>query len=291
MIFITGGTGFVGRNLIKRLTDEGKKVRCLVRSGESDYLSGLGVEVVKGDVLNSADLATMQGCDTVIHLVGIWRAKMAVYKRLHLQGTSNVVEAAKNAKIKRFIYLSAMGVSLKLPTGFYITKGESEEIVKNSGLEYTIFRPAVIIGPGDEFTTALIDMIKKSPLAPVLGDGKVRLQPLWVGDIVDCLVKCLDLPQAINRTYDIAGCDVLTYDQILDAIMDVLSVSKKKIHLPLDLISPVIRLAGMVIPNLPISYDELKIMRTDNVCDVSKLVSDFGLKQTGFRKALDYYLP
>ncbi len=292
MIFVTGGTGFVGRNLVKRLMDDGRKVRCLVRSGESEYLSGLGAEVVRGDVLDADGLAgAMCDCDAVIHLVGIWRANMATYRALHIQGTSNVVEAAKTAKIRRFIYVSAMGVSLQIPTGFYQTKGESEEIVKVAELDYTIFRPAVIIGPGDEFTTALVDMIKKSPVAPVLGDGRVRFQPLWVGDLVDCLVSSLTTDRSINQTYDIAGPDILSYDQLLDNIMDALNVSMGKLHLPLGLISPMLKLAEVFIPKLPISYEELNIMRKDNVCDISRAVSDLKLKQTGFREALSHYLP
>jgi NADH dehydrogenase len=292
MILVTGGTGFVGRHLVKRLLDEGKKVRCLVRSGESAYVSGLGAEVVKGDVLDPDSLTgTMNGCNAVIHLVGVWRASMATYRALHIQGTFHVVAAAKAAGIKRFIYTSAMGVSLKIPTGFYLTKGESESILKKFSLNYTIFRPAVIIGPGDEFTTALVDMIKKAPVVPVLGDGQVRFQPLWVGDIVDCLAKSLDRPETVNQTYDIAGPDVLSYDQILDSIMDVLGAPKGKLHLPLGLVSPLIRLAEVCVPNLPISYDELQIMHKDNVCDTARVVKDFALKQTGLREALSNYLP
>jgi NADH dehydrogenase len=292
MLLVTGGTGFVGHNLVKRLREEGRGVRCLVRSGESAYLSELGAEVVRGDVLDPASLSgVMNDCRVVIHLVGVWRASRDIHRRLHIQGTANVVEAAKAAGVRRFIYISAMGVSLGIPTTFYQTKGESEGAVKRAGLEYIIFRPAVIIGPGDEFTTALVDMIKKSPVVPVLGDGRVRFQPLWVGDMVDCLAKAVDPAGIINRTYDIAGPDILSYDQLLDTVMQVLGVSKPKVHLPLGLISPLIRLAGMCIPNLPISYDELKIMRRDNVADVSEAVRDFDLKQTGFRQALSRYLP
>jgi len=292
MVFVTGGTGFVGHHLVKRLREEGREVRCLVRSGEAAYLSGLGAEVVKGDVTDPASLSgAMDGCQAVIHLVGVWRASKSVYQQLHIQGTSNVVEAAKAAGIKRFIYVSAMGVSLEMPTGFYQSKGESEGAVKEAGLDYTIFRPAVIIGPGDEFTTALVDMIKQSPLVPVLGDGTVRFMPLWVGDLVECLVGALDGPTVSNQTYDIAGPDVLSYDQILDTIMEVLGASKSKIHLPLGLVSPLVCLAETFISGLPISYDELKIMDKDNICDVSKVVSDFELKQTAFREALKHYLP
>ncbi len=292
MIFVTGGTGFVGRNLVKRLREDGKKVRCLVRSGESAYLSGLGAELVKGDVRDKSSLSgALDGCKAVIHLVGIWRANMSTYRALHIQGTSNVMEAAREADVKRFIYTSAMGYSLGISTGFYNTKGESEEIIKQGGLDYVIFRPAVIIGKEDQFTTALIDMVKNAPIVPVLGTGRVRFMPLWVGDVVDCLAKAVDRRKALNQTYDIAGPDILTYDELLDTIMDVLGTHKEKIHLPLGLISPVIWFADMIIPGLPISYEELNIMRVDNVRDISKVTTDFGLKQTGFREALEHYLP
>ncbi len=291
MIFITGGTGFVGRRLVGRLRAENKDVRVLVHRAKLDYLINLGAEVVKGDILDSAGLDdAMSGCDTVIHMVGVWRANMKTYRRLHIEGAKNVLKAAKAAGIKRFIYISAMGVSLNIATGFYLTKAESEVAVKDANVDYTIFRPAVIIGAGDMFTTALVDVIKSSPIVPVLGDGKVLLQPLWVDDLVECIYKSLSLPKTIGQTYDIAGAKARPYDDILDILMDVLGVSKSKIHMPLGLLSPVIGMAECIIPNLPISSDELKIMRKDNVCDMSKVKRDFGLKPTGFREAVSKYL-
>ncbi len=292
MILVTGGTGFVGRNLIKRLRDEGREVRCMDRSGNSAHIAALGAEIIRGDVLDSGSVAkAAEDCEAVIHLVGIWRASMSTYKAVHVQGTSNVVQAARQAGIKRFIHISAMGVSLEIPTGFYLTKGEAEPIVKDAGLDYTIFRPAVIIGKGDEFTTALVDMIKSAPMVPVLGSGLVKLQPLWVGDLVDCLAKSLDRPKTVNQTYDVAGPDALNYNEILDIIMQALGISKPKVHLPLSLVSPMIRFGEMFIPNLPITYDQLKIMSKDNVRDVTRTVRDFNLKQTGFRDAVSRYLP
>ncbi|MBI5789041.1 MAG: complex I NDUFA9 subunit family protein [Candidatus Schekmanbacteria bacterium] len=291
MILIIGGTGFVGKHLVERLRDTGKKIRCLVRSDKADYLSASGIETVKGDILDPASLdKAMIGCDAVIHLAGIWRADMKTYKAVHIQGTANAVNAARKAGVKRFIYISAMGVSLGIRTGFYLTKGESENAVKKSGLDYTIFRPAVIIGKGDEFTTALVAMIKQAPVIPVIGSGQVKLQPLWVNDLVDCLIKALDRPQTIGQTYDIAGPDVLTYNQILDELMQVLELPRRKVFLPMFMVSPAICMAEIFIRNLPITHDQLKIMSVDNVRDISKTVKDFDLKQTGFKTGIKNYL-
>lgn len=291
MIFVTGAAGFVGKHLVARLVAEGKKVRCMVQA-PSDILSKMGVELVQGDVMDPVSLARgMSGCDSVIHLVGVWRASPAKYKSLHVQGTSNVAQAAKASGIRRFIYVSAMGVSLGIKIGFYETKAESESSVTEADFDYTIFRPAVIIGPGDEFTTALLDMIRKSPGAvPVLGDGKVRLQPLFVEDLVDCLAKSLDRTQVVKQIYDIAGPDVMTYDEILDALLDAMGVSRIKLHLPLWLVAPCVSFASIFVPNMPITPDEIKILNIDNVRDVSRLVRDFDLKQTRFKAALSQYV-
>lgn len=293
MIFITGGDGFVGRNLVQRLVEKGEKTRCLVREGKSTFLTDLGAEVAKGDILEPSALAEgMAGCRAVIHLAGVWRAKPSTYRRTHVEGTANTVKAAENAGIKRFVYTSAMGVSLGIPTGFYKTKGESEESLKNSNLDFIIFRPAVIYGKGDEFTTAVIDLIKKTPIfAPVLGNGKTKFQPLFVGDLVECLVKAVDNNDVVGKTYDISGPDVLPYDEMLDHIMEVLGTSRTKIHMPLGFLGPLVSVAQCIIPNLPISTDELKIMTKDNIMDVSKAVRDFQLKQTSFKDGLKTYLP
>ncbi|HEX5815530.1 MAG TPA: NAD-dependent epimerase/dehydratase family protein [Methylomirabilota bacterium] len=184
-VFITGGTGFVGRAVIQALRAEGYAVRCLVRRGSEPDLRGFGaIERVEGDVMARQTLDDgLAGCDAVVHLVGIIRERPAIgstFERVHVQGTQNVLGAAAAAGVRRYLHMSALGARAGARSRYHRTKWAAEEAVRSSPLPWTIFRPSIVYGPGDEFVTMLRGMIEGLPVVPVIGSGRQRLQPVPV---------------------------------------------------------------------------------------------------------------
>jgi len=195
-VFLTGGTGFVGRAVVQALRASGCAVRCVVRRGSERDLQGLGaIERIEGDIMARESLEQgLEGCDAVIHLVGIIREQPAArvtFERVHTQGTVNVLEAAAAVGIRRYIHMSALGTRAGAHSRYHQTKWAAEEAVRASTLPWTIFRPSVIYGRGDGFVTLLAGMIERLPIVPVIGSGRQRLQPVPVAQVADAFVRDL----------------------------------------------------------------------------------------------------
>src|SRR5574337_1864296 len=186
MILVTGGTGFVGSHLIRRLRKEGRSVRALVRNPEkARTLADLGAEVAPGDISDAVSLEkACAGAERVIHLVGIIQeAPGATFRGVHVEGTRNLLQAAKKAGVRHFFYQSALGTRAGAKSEYHRTKWQAEELVAASGIPFTILRPSLIYGPGDQFTLRLADIIKLSPVLPVIGSGASKIQPIYIDDV------------------------------------------------------------------------------------------------------------
>ncbi|MEK6673948.1 MAG: NAD(P)H-binding protein, partial [Nitrospirota bacterium] len=192
MIFIAGGTGFIGQNLIRALKEKGHSIRCLVRTQErASICEKAGFDAVVGDITDRESLRnSLQGVGMVVHLVGIIEESgNATFEKVHVEGTRNLVDEAKAANVNHFFYQSALGASLTSPAGYQKTKAEAEELVKKSGLPFTIFRPSLVIGNNDGFTTRIKELINLGPVVVIPGDGNARFQPIFVEDWVKCFMK------------------------------------------------------------------------------------------------------
>ncbi len=203
MFFIAGGTGFIGRHLVSSLRERGLRAKCLVRSpAKSEICKKAGFDVVIGDITDRESLkGKLDNCDTVVHLVGIIEEKEGIsFEGVHVRGTENLVDEAKKAKVKHFFYQSALGALSSSWSRYLKTKAEAEEIVRTSGILYTIFRPSLVFGDGDGFTSKLKDLIAFSPVVPVPGDGKTKFQPIYIGDLVKCFIKLFSSPLPVDRT-------------------------------------------------------------------------------------------
>jgi uncharacterized protein YbjT (DUF2867 family) len=294
-IFLTGATGFVGHAVILALRAHGYAVRCLVRRGSELDLRGLeAIERVEGDVLSPAALERdMEGCDTVVHLVGIIReepATLSTFERIHTQGTINVLEAATATGVRRYVHMSALGVRPGARARYHRSKWAAEEAVRASPIPWTIFRPSIIYGRGDQFVNMLAGLIRRYPVVPVIGSGQQRLQPVPVEHVAEAFARAVELPASVKHTYDIGGPDAVTMVQLLDLIGAALGRSRvRKAHAPIGLVRPMARLLHRL-PGFPLTPDQLLMLEEDNVCDPQPFYATFGLSPlplaTGLRAML-----
>jgi uncharacterized protein YbjT (DUF2867 family) len=294
-IFVTGGTGFVGRAVVPALRAAGYAVRCLVRRGSERELRGLGaIERVEGNVLSRQTLERgMAGCDTVLHLVGIIReeaATLSTFERVHVQGTVNVLEAAGATGARRYLHMSALGSRPNARSRYHATKWAAEEAVRSSPIPWTIFRPSIIYGRADEFVNLLAGLVRRYPIVPVLGSGLQRLQPVPVEQVAEGFARAVALEVAAKQTYDVVGPDAVTMLQLLDLIGAAVGRSRvRKLHVPLGLVRPVAALCHHL-PGFPVTPDQLLMLEEDNVGDPRPLQAAFGLTPlplaTGLRAML-----
>ncbi len=199
-IFLSGGTGFVGTHLRRALLDSGHHLRLLVHRRQEGIEAA--VDQVRGDVADPATFAAaLAGCDAAINLVGIIREapKAGItFARLHQEATRNVAEAAKKGGVKRFLQMSALGTRRDAASRYHQSKYLAEEWLRASGLDWTIFRPSIIFGPGDAFVNQLSRLVQSLPAVPVIGSGTYRLQPVAVADVARCFVMALEMPETIG---------------------------------------------------------------------------------------------
>lgn len=294
MILVTGGSGFVGSHLLPRLTEAGYSVRCLARRPwEARLLETQGIDVVLGDVTDLSSLkAAVFGIESIVHMVAVLRqSKGATYVGVNVEGTRNMVAAARVAGVKRFIHIGAMGAGDNPRHAYFHSKWQGEEVVRTSGLESTIFKPGAMFGSGAGFIDKLVGTVTMFPfLVPVAGSGRTRFQPLWVEDLVTCILATLK-GEKIGQTCEIGGPEHLTYEQILDAVMAALGKKRTKIHVPVVLMRPSVSIMEKFLANPPVTSVELKALEMDNIGRLDSIECQFGFKPLELARGLDYLSP
>lgn len=272
MILVIGGTGFVGPKIVHALRAADRPVRVLARnpeSAEASRAASWGCEVVQGDVTDPESLRrAVEGCEAVVHLVAIIQGTPDEFERVMSGGAENVVSAAKEAGIRRFVLMSALGVSeeTKELTPYYRAKWAMERTVKGSGLEHVIFRPSFVFGRDGGALRIFMRLVRLAPAIPVIGSGKQRIQPIWVEDVAAYFERAIDLPDAANRTFELGGPDIVTWNELYDLIKRTLGKRRLKLHVPMSLM----RVNAAVLEKLPgptpVTRDQLKMLAgPDNV--------------------------
>ena len=293
MILITGGTGFIGRALVRQLFDSGYPVRTLLRpSPRTPRLpKGVPVEVAVvglGDVRGLR--AALRNVDVIIHLAGAeHQGRNANLLATDIQGTQNLAQAAKGADVKRFIYLSHIGADRASAFPVHKAKGIAEEHIRKSGVPHTIVRSSIVFGPEDHFTTNLASLLRRSPgFFPLLGDGQTRIQPLWVEDLVTCLIWAMENPETINKTYEVGGSEYFTLRQTLETIMQVTGKRRLLTSVSPPFLRALIVILETFIPHFPASSFWIDYYAVHRTCPVENLPRNFGLMPARFTYRLGY---
>ncbi len=205
----------------------------------------------------------------------------ATFQRLHTELTLHVLRACTELGITRFVHMSALGARGTAATAYHHTKWLAEEAVRSSGLSWTIFRPSVIFGPGDGFTTTLVDALRRFPVFPVFGNGRYKLQPISVAEVARCLVASLELPATDSQTFELGGPEQLTFDEVLQRTAGALGLHRALVHLPLGLVRPLVSFLQHL-PAAPMTSDQLTMLLEGSTCDIKASSLTFSVPQTRF---------
>jgi NADH dehydrogenase len=290
-VLVTGGTGFVGPQVVRAVAASGHDVRALVRSPDSKAATALaasGCELVPGDVTDPESVrAAVEGCDAVVHLVAIIKGSRADFERIMKQGTRNTVAAGKEAGVGRFVLMSALGTSerTKTLTPYYEAKWDEEQAVKESGLEHVILRPSFVFGPDGGTLEIFMRQVRWLPVVPVVGTRK--LQPIWVEDVAAFAAAALTAPGAANRTLDLVGPDVVTWAEVFDGIKRALGKRRLTFRLPIGLARAGAAVIERLPTQIPISRDALTMLEfEDNVGDPAPAAEALGVTPIGLAEQL-----
>jgi uncharacterized protein YbjT (DUF2867 family) len=281
MILVTGGTGFVGPHVVHALRARELPVRVLVREARrGSRAAAWGAELTEGDVTDPDSLrAATAGVDTVVHLVSIIKGPRADFDRIMVDGTRNLVAAAKNAGVRRIVLTSALGLSeqTKNAVPYFASKWEMERAVKESGLEHVIFRPSFVFGKDGGALPTFIRLARLAPVTPIVGPGTLRLQPIWVEDVAEYFARAVDLGAAANRTFELGGPDAPTWNEFWERLKRALGSRRPSIHVPVGLMRIQAALTEKL-PGAPVTRDQLTMLLLgDNVVSSPDAVETFKL--------------
>jgi NADH dehydrogenase len=282
VILVTGGNGFVGGHVVHELRGRDLPVRCLVRDLRGgSKLAAWGCELVEGDLTDQASLrAAVAGVDTVIHLVAIRQGRREQFQRIMVDGTRDLLAAAKAAGVQRFVYMSALGTSesTKDLVPYYGAKWENEQQVQGSGIPYVIFRPSFVFGPDGGILPTFAKLAKLTPVTPIIGSGRQRIQPIWADDVAKYFAEAVGRDDAVGHIFELGGPDIVSWNEFWERLKRVRGIHRPSLHVPLGLmkINAVIteRLPG----DIPLTRDLLKMLEHgDNVVSGHEAVRIFGL--------------
>ncbi len=275
-VLVTGSSGYIGTRVAERLEADGHEVRPFSRRTGGDITNPAAVE------------RAAQGVDAVVHLVAILDGSDAQFEAVNAQGPANAVAAAKAAGVRRFLHMSALGVSAENAplTRYWGSKWQGVQAVTGSDLDWTVFEPSFVFSRGGG-AFAEFERLTRMPLVPVIGDGRYRHQPVWVGDVAAAFSRALERPATAGKHFQLGGPQVFTFDELLDEIARVTGRRPHpKVHVPAGLM----RLqAGLVLRHLPpplkVTPDQITMLLAGTECDVGPMRTDLGIDPAAMGEA------
>ena len=290
-VLVTGATGFLGRHVVQQLLETNHEVRVMVRSpGSESVLQTPPTDVCYGNVTDPDALAeACRGISEVIHLVAVIRGGPRQFEAINRRGTANIVAAAREAgSVRRFVHLSAVGAANVPRLRYLHSKWQGEQEVVDGGLPYTIIRPSLIFGPGDEFTNAIAALVRSLPITPVIGSGNNRLQPIHVEDVARCVALSLSGNIRGNRTVEIGGPEQLSYNEIIRVVARVMGRRRLLVNVPLWKMRLPIAMMEMLTPRAPINRAMLQLITLRNVAEPDSVERVFGFRPRTFAGNIDH---
>ena len=290
LVLVTGATGFLGRRVVPELQEQHHQVRCLVHTpGRERVFPPRSVDIYYGNVLEPESLdGAFYGVDVVVHLVGVIRRQNRLtYEDINRHGVANVVAAAKEARVKRFVLVSAIGATNNRSYPYLYSKWQGEQEVAGSGLPYTIVQSSIMFGTGDEFLNIIAGMVKVAPIVPVVGSGRNRLQPIAAEDVAKCIAITVGRDDLQSKTFELGGPEQLSYNEIVAIVARALGKRPLRFHLPVWL-SYLLAIAIQVLPRPPVTTDQLRMLPIRNVAEPDVVEKTFGFTPRSLEGNIDY---
>lgn len=284
-VFLTGGGGFVGRHLISELQSRGHEVLALVRkAGTLRNVQELIGDITQPEVLSRAELSN---CHAVIHLVGIIRefpSRGITFENVHVQGTQNLLEVCRKAGIRRYLHMSALGASSESRAHYQRSKAEAEDLVRASGLDWTIFRPAVILGSDGEFTNLAAGMTRRR-IVPLMGDGSSPMSFVAVSTVAQAFVNALERDETMGREYDIVG-DIMPYRRFMEIFAAKMGVKVLMINSPLGLLKVMATLLDRF-PAFPLTREQIIMLEENQPRENRSVYAELGVDYKNLNQILN----
>jgi uncharacterized protein YbjT (DUF2867 family) len=282
-VFITGATGFVGPAVANAIVDAGHELRVLERKPGSWMEAGIRCQsAVQGDVTDPDSLRTaVQDVDVVVHLVAIRQGKAEDFERVMIGGTRNLLAAARETGVRRFVLMSALGTTAETKdlVPYYNAKWTMEQDTKASDLEHTIFRPSFIFGREGGILPTFKRLARVSPVTGIIGSGEQKIQPIWIEDVGAYFAAAIDKPEAANRTFEVGGPDVVSWNEFWERLRLLLGIRRRPtMHLPTGLMRIPATVTERLPGNIPLTRDLLTMLEAgDNVVANEDAVRTFQL--------------
>lgn len=293
MILVTGATGFIGQALVRHLTEAGYPLRLLIRPSKKNpnLPRGLPVEVAVSNLTDVRNLrSAMMDVDTVYHLAGVeWHGARASLMDIDIQGAQTVSRVAADAGVKRLFFLSHLGADRASAYPVLKAKAIAEENIRRSGVAHTIIRSALVYGLNDHFTSSLARLLNAFPFFFFIPEeGNTLLQPIWVEDLVTCLVWALEDSLTINQTYSVGGPEYLTFNHILQSVQDKIGLRRNIVHVFPPYLRALTVLLESIFPGLPVSVYWLDYLAVNRTTNLDALPRIFNILPSQFDQRLDH---
>lgn len=297
VVTIFGGSGFLGRYLVRPLAETGARIRVAVRHPNAAlFLKPLGdvgqVQLIQANVRHEGSvMRAVEGADAVVNLVGVLSPSgKQTFDAIHGEGAGTIAKAAAAAGAGRFVQVSAIGAAPKSESRYARSKAAGEAAVRDAFPDATILRPSIVFGPEDDFFNRFAAMARLAPALPLVGGGQTRFQPVYVCDVADAIMAALNADRTQGRLYELGGPRIYTFEDLLRFVLEAAGRSRPLVSLPFGLAS-FIGFFAQMLPNPPLTPDQVKLLKTDNVVAEGALaLSDLGIDAECIEAIVPAYL-
>ena len=281
-VLVTGATGFVGPKVANAIADAGHELRVLERKPGAWAEAGIRCQsAVQGDMTDAESLRrAVAAMEVVVHLVAIRQGSAEQFQRVMIEGTRNLIAAAKDAGVRRFVLMSALGTNeqTKDLVPFFNAKWTQEQDVKASGLEHVIVRPTFIFGRDGGILATFMKIARLAPVTGIIGSGKQRIQPIWADDVGAYFSKAVEHEPATNRMFEIGGPDAVSWNEFWERLKRTRHIRRPSVHVPMGLMRLNAVVTERLPGNIPLTRDLLKMLEAgDNVVTDTSAVEVFQL--------------